>query len=75
VNFAEFFLTVAVSAAFFSILDDSVWLIVAGLVVGGMFAAPFAAYITRRLKAKVLLILVGGLISAISAFNLYRTLY
>ena len=73
VNFAEFFLTVTVSAAFFSILDQSVWMIVAGLVVGGMFAAPFAAYITKHLKAKVLLILVGGLISVISAFNLYGT--
>jgi uncharacterized membrane protein YfcA len=74
VNFAEFFLTVAVSAAFFSILDDSVWLTVGGLVVGGMFAAPFAAYITRHIKTRFLLILVGVLISAISAYNLYGTL-
>jgi len=74
VNFAEFFLTIAVSAAFFSILDNSVWMLVAGLVIGGLFAAPFAAYITRHLKAKVLLIMVGSLISLISAFNLYGTL-
>lgn len=74
VNFAEFFLTIAVSAAFFSILESSVWMLVAGLVIGGLVAAPFAAYITRHLKAKVLLILVGSLISVISAFNLYVTL-
>jgi uncharacterized protein len=74
VNFAEFFLTVTIAAAFFSVLDSSVWMIVAGLVVGGLFAAPFAAYITRRLKAKVLLVLVGALISTISAFNLYATM-
>ncbi len=74
VNFAEFFLTVTVSAAFFSILDDSVWLIVGGLVGGGMFAAPFAAYITRHIKTRVLLIMVGVLISGISAYNLYGTL-
>lgn len=71
VNFAEFFLTVTVAAALFSILDNSVWLIVAGLVIGGLFAAPLAAYLTKRLNAKVLLVLVGTLISAISAFNLY----
>jgi uncharacterized protein len=71
VNFAEFFLTVTVAAALFSILDNSIWLIVAGLVTGGLFAAPLAAYLTKRLHAKVLLVLVGGLISAISAFNLY----
>ncbi|MDP1767037.1 MAG: sulfite exporter TauE/SafE family protein [Methylotenera sp.] len=72
VNFAEFFLTVTVAAALFSILDHSVWIIVSGLVVGGLFAAPFAAYITKHLKTKTLLILVGGLISLISFFNLYK---
>lgn len=73
VNFAEFFLTLTVAAALFSILDSSVWLIVAGLVIGGLFAAPFAAYITKHLKARTLLILVGVLISAISAYNLYKS--
>ncbi|MDP3007278.1 MAG: sulfite exporter TauE/SafE family protein, partial [Methylotenera sp.] len=68
VNFAEFFLTVTVAAALFSILDHSVWIIVAGLVVGGLFAA----YITKHLKTKTLLILVGSLISLISMFNLYK---
>jgi uncharacterized membrane protein YfcA len=72
VNFAEFFLTVTTAAALFSILDHTVWIIVSGLVVGGLFAAPFAAYITKHVKTKTLLILVGSLISAISAFNLYK---
>lgn len=74
VNLAEFFLTLTVAAAFFAVLDHSVWLIVAGLTIGGLFAAPFAALITRHLKTRTLLILVGSLISAISAFNLWRTL-
>lgn len=73
VNFAEFFLTVTTAAALFSILDHTVWIIVAGLVVGGLFAAPFAAYITKHIKTKTLLILVGSLISVISLFNLYKT--
>lgn len=72
VNFAEFFLTVTAAAALFSILDHTVWVIVAGLVVGGLFAAPFAAYITKHIKTKSLLILVGSLISFISIFNLYK---
>jgi uncharacterized membrane protein YfcA len=74
VNFAEFFLTVGVATAFFSILDASVWLLVCGLVVGGMFAAPFAAYITRHIKTRLLLVLVGTLITGISTYNLYSTL-
>lgn len=75
VNFAEFFLTVTVAASLFSILNHSVWIIVSGLVIGGLFAAPFAAYITRHLKTKTLLILVGSLITIISVFNLYKAFY
>lgn len=72
VNFAEFFLTLTVAAAFFSILDASVWVLVAGLALGGLFAAPFAALITRRLKTRSLLILVGVLISAVSSYNIFK---
>ncbi|MCX9157716.1 sulfite exporter TauE/SafE family protein [Niveibacterium sp. 24ML] len=72
VNFAEFFLTVTVATAFFTILDNSVWRMVAGLAIGGLFAAPLAAYITRHFKTKTLLILVGALISLVSAINIAR---
>ena len=72
VNFAEFFLTVAVAAAFFTLLDASVWVVVAGLVIGGLFAAPLAAYATRHFQTKTLLILVGSLITLVSAYNLYN---
>jgi uncharacterized membrane protein YfcA len=73
VNLAEFFLTVTVAASFLSILDQTVWVLVAGLAVGGLIAAPFAALMTRHLRAKVLLMLVGGLITCISLFNLFST--
>jgi uncharacterized membrane protein YfcA len=72
VNLAEFFLTVTVAASFLSILDQKVWVLVAGLALGGLIAAPFAALMTRHLRAKVLLMMVGGLITCISVFNLYR---
>jgi len=72
VNFAEFFLTVTVAASFLSILDHTVWVLVAGLALGGLIAAPFAAYMTKHLKAKTLLMLVGALITTISIFNLHK---
>lgn len=72
VNLAEFFLTVTVAASFLSILDETVWVLVAGLAAGGLVAAPFAALMTKHLQVKVLLMLVGGLITCISLFNLYR---
>ena len=74
VNLAEFFLTISTAIAFFAILDHTVWLLVAGLAVGGLFAAPFAALVTKQLKTKTLLMLVGGLISLISLFNIYKAL-
>ena len=73
VNFAEFFLTFASAIAFALLIGEGPWPIVAGLVLGGLFAAPFAAYLCKRLHARTLLILVGTLISAVSVFNLYKS--
>jgi uncharacterized membrane protein YfcA len=70
VNFAEFFITVATAASFSLLAGPGTWVLVAGLVVGGLFAAPFAAMLCRRLRTRSLLILVGGLIAALSAYNL-----
>lgn len=75
VNFAEFFLTVITAASFILLAGQpSTWLLVSGLVLGGLFAAPFAALLCRLLPARVLLAIVGVLITAISVFNLYKAL-
>ncbi len=73
VNFAEFFLTFASAITFSILVGDGPWPIVAGLVLGGLFAAPFAALLCRKLHARTLLVLVGILISAVSIFNLYKS--
>lgn len=75
VNLAEFFLTF-ISAGVFALLigDQSPWTTVAGLVLGGLFAAPIAALLTKRLHTKALLALVGSTIVLVSAFNIYRSL-
>lgn len=74
VNFAEFFLTLASAASLFILVDETIWHVVAGLIVGGLFAAPFAAYACKKFSTRTLLILVGLLISGISIFNLYKSL-
>ena len=74
VNLAEFFLTFVAAIAFAVLVGEGPWPTVAGLVLGGLFAAPFAAYLTSRLHTKALLALVGTLISIISVYNLYRAL-
>lgn len=74
VNFAEFFLTLAGAASFTLLAETTTWQIVAGLVIGGLFAAPFAALLTRRLSTRKLLLLVGALITVISCYNLFKSL-
>ncbi|HSV70633.1 MAG TPA: sulfite exporter TauE/SafE family protein [Methylibium sp.] len=74
VNLAEFFLTFVTAIAFAVLVGEGPWPIVAGLVIGGLFAAPFAAYLTSRLGTKTLLALVGSVISIVSLYNLHRAL-
>jgi uncharacterized membrane protein YfcA len=74
VNFAEFFLTLATAASFTLLAVDGTWPVVAGLVIGGLFAAPFAALLCRTLSTRALLIAVGVLITALSCWNLYKAL-
>jgi uncharacterized protein len=74
VNFAEFFLTLTSAAVFSLLMETDTWPIIVGLVFGGLFAAPFAAVLCKKLHARTLLILVGTLIIIISFYNLYRAL-
>lgn len=74
VNFAEFFLTITTAASFILLAGQpDTWMLVAGLVIGGMFAAPFAALLCKKLPAKTLLTIVGILITCISAYNIYAS--
>ena len=74
VNFAEFFLTITTATSFILLAGQpDTWMLVAGLVFGGMFAAPFAALLCKKLSAKTLLTIVGCLITLISAYNIYSS--
>lgn len=74
VNLAEFFLTFVSAGLFTLLVDGTPWSTVAGLVVGGLFAAPLAALLTRHLHTRLLLVLVGSVIVTISLFNLWQAL-
>ena len=72
VNFAEFFLTIASATSFILLAGQpDTWKMVAGLVFGGLFAAPFAALLCKKLSPRTLLVIVGTLITLISAYNIY----
>ena len=70
VNCAEFFLTFAISVTFFATIGLTLWPVIVGLVIGGVFAAPLGAWCASRIPTKPLLILVGCLVSFLSLTNL-----
>jgi uncharacterized membrane protein YfcA len=79
VNSVEFFLTITVSITFLiGIGTDGFtrefWLPVIGLLIGGVMAAPFGAMIAKRVSAKVLLVMVGVVLTSTSLFSIYRAL-
>ena len=75
VNTAEFFLTVTISATFIATLGLKAFTVAtAGLLIGGVLAAPFGAMIAKRVNPDTLLTFVGALVTATSGYGLYRAL-
>ena len=72
VHAAEFFVSLAASVILVAVLGIQHWQIVLGLLVGGLIAAPFAAYLVKILPANVLMIAVGVLVVSLSLWNLLR---
>lgn len=75
VNTAEFFLTVTISATFIATLGWAAFTVATiGLLIGGVIAAPFGAFAAKRAPAKLLLVVVGAVLTATSLFGIYRAL-
>ena len=74
VNTAEFFITLAQSATFFLCIGSygQYVNIIAGLLIGGVIAAPLAALVCRKTNVKALTILVGALIVVTNLHTLLR---
>jgi uncharacterized membrane protein YfcA len=82
VNTAEFFVTSAISATFLAALLTGHWqqadglmthaTAVAGLVVGGLLAAPMAGIITRLAPTRVLTYGVGAIVLLVAGYQALR---
>ncbi|KAF1708934.1 hypothetical protein CSC70_12635 [Pseudoxanthomonas kalamensis DSM 18571] len=72
VNAAEFVVTLVVSATFFMTIGLQHIEIVLGLLVGGVIAAPLAAWFVRHVAERVVLKVVGVLVMAISLYQIGR---
>lgn len=66
VNLAEFFIALAGAGTFLIFTGISGWQTIIGLVIGGIIASPFAAFLVSRVKRKPIMITVAVLIIGLS---------
>ncbi|HKR24057.1 MAG TPA: sulfite exporter TauE/SafE family protein [Allosphingosinicella sp.] len=75
VNTAEFFLAVTISVTFLVSLGTGAFTReMAGLLIGGIAAAPLGGYVAKRVPARALLIMVGIVLTVTSAYGIWRAL-
>ncbi len=75
VNAAEFFVSIAASGVFTLFLGLNNWLIIIGLITGGMLAAPLGAFLCRKINIRFALLLVGMLIISLSIRTIYLSFF
>jgi uncharacterized protein len=73
-NAAEFFVTAVITATFIVTIGISLWPIITGLVIGGALAAPFAAYATKHIPPRPIMIMVSVVVMALSLRTLVLAL-
>lgn len=66
VNMAEFFVSLAQTFTFILTVRLTNWEVIVGLIVGGVLAAPLAAYLCKKVPARGLMAVVGVLIIGLS---------
>ena len=74
VNLTEFFVTFAEAVTFIALIGLVNINVILGLVIGGVIAAPFGAYLTRRVPAPAMMTIVGLLISFLSVCTIVEAL-
>lgn len=74
VNLAEFFVSLASSLTFITLIGFSHWQVVLGLILGGVVAAPFSAFIIRKVPIRPMFILVGTIVIIVSLRIIYKAL-
>jgi uncharacterized protein len=73
VNTAEFAVAFASGITFILFDGISGWRVIAGLILGGVIAAPLSAYLVNKIPRKQITVLVGLLLIFLSLRTLYST--
>jgi uncharacterized membrane protein YfcA len=74
VNTAEFFIAFFSTGVFILIVGVESWQIVLGLIVGGVIAAPVGAFFASKINRRLLMIIIGVVITLSSLFTMYKSL-
>ncbi len=74
VNAVEFFVTLTASLVFLLTLGLEHWDVILGLALGGVVAAPFGAWLVRRVRPRPMLVCVGLLVIGLSLRTLLKHL-
>ncbi len=74
VNTAEFFVTVAETTTFVAMLQDfrSYTMVILGLIIGGVAAAPLGALLCKKVPVKIMLGFVGALVIFLNVVKLLQ---
>jgi uncharacterized membrane protein YfcA len=70
VNTAEFFIAAAGAGMFTLMIGIDNWNVVVGILIGGVLASPFAAYVCGKVNPKTLMLIVGIVIITLSLKNI-----
>ncbi|OPB86682.1 ABC transporter permease [Elizabethkingia miricola] len=72
---AKFLLTVTSAITFIFTIGIHHWNIVLGLLLGGIFTAPFSAMLTAKLPTKKMFIVVGSVVIIMSLTTIVKALF
>ncbi len=75
VNTAEFFVAFFSTGVFMLFIDVDAWQSIAGLVIGGIFAAPLGAFLVKFFNPKSLMITVGVIVICTSIFTIAKVFF
>lgn len=72
---AKFILTLTAAITFILTLGIQHWNIIIGLLIGGIFTAPFSAMLTAKLPVKSMFVVIGLLVIIMSSITIYKSVF
>lgn len=72
---AKFILTLTAAITFILTLGIQHWNIILGLLIGGIFTAPFSAMLTAKLPVKSMFVVIGLLVIIMSSITIYKSVF